>query len=123
MELLEMSKKELSRIEVVERIKAKRMTQRKGAEALGISVRQVRRLWKNYQERGAIGLVSKSRGKPSNNHLPPETRQRAIDLLHSLYADFGPTFAHEKLVEQHGLKLSSGSVRQIMIRENLVDTS
>ncbi|OQX65574.1 MAG: hypothetical protein B5M51_00305, partial [Anaerolinea sp. 4484_236] len=119
MELLQMSKKELSRVEVMERIKAKRMTQKKGAEALGISVRQVRRLWKNYQEKGAIGLVSKSRGKPSNNCLSLETRQRAIDLLHSLYADFGPTFAHEKLVEKHGLKLSSGSVRQIMIKENL----
>ncbi len=114
-----MSKKELSRVEVMERIKAKKMTQKKGAEALGISVRQVRRVWKNYQEKGAIGLLSKRRGKPSNNRLPSETRQRAIDLLHSLYADFGPTFAHEKLVEKHDLKLSSGSVRQIMIRENL----
>ena len=94
MELLQMSKKELSRIEVMERIKAKSMTQKKGAEALSISVRQVRRLWKNYQEKGAVGLVSKSRGKPSNNRLPTKTRQRAIDLLHSLYADFGPTFAH-----------------------------
>jgi len=113
------SKKELSRVEVMERIKAKSMTQKKGAEALSISVRQVRRLWKNYQEKGAVGLLSKSRGKPSNNRLPLETRQRAIDLLHSLYEDFGPTFAHEKLVDKHGLKLSSGSVRQIMIRENL----
>ena len=119
MELLQMSKKELSRVEVMERIKAKKMTQKKGAEALGISIRQVRRVWKNYQEKGAIGLISKSRGKPSNNRLSSETRQRAIDLLHSLYADFGPTFAHEKLVEKHSLKLSSGSVRQIMIRENL----
>ena len=119
MELVQMSKKELSRVEVMERMKTKKMTQKKGAAALGISVRQVRRLWKNYQEKGAVGLVSKSRGKPSNNRLPTKTRQRAIDLLHSLYADFGPTFAHEKLVEKHGLALSSGSVRQIMIRENL----
>ena len=119
MELVQMSKKELSRVEVMERIKAKEMTQKKGAEALGISVRQVRRLRKKYEEKGVAGLINKSRGKASNNRLPAETRQRAIDLLHSLYADFGPTFAHEKLVEKHGLELSSGSVRQIMIRENL----
>ena len=119
MELLQMSKKELSRVEVMERMKAKKMTEKKGADALGISVRQIRRLWKKYEEKGAAGLMSKRRGKPSNNRLPSETRQRAIDLLHSLYADFGPTFAHEKLVEKHGLELSSGSVRQIMIRENL----
>ena len=119
MELLQMSRKELSRVEVMERMKAKKMTQKKGAEVLGISVRQVRRIWKKYEEKGAAGLMSERRGKPSNNRLPSETSQQAIDLLHSLYADFGPTFAHEKLVEKHDLKLSSGSVRQIMIRENL----
>lgn len=114
-----MSKKELTRIEIMEHLKAKRMTQKKAAETLGISVRQVKRLWKNYREKGAAGLVSQRRGKPSNNRLAVETRQAAIDLLYSRYADFGPTFAHEKLVEQHGLKLSSGSVRQIMIAEKL----
>lgn len=119
MELLQMSKKELSRVAVMERMKTKKMTQKKGAATLEISVRQIRRLRKRYEEKGAAGLVNKSRGKPSNNRLPTQTRQRAIDLLHSLYADFGPTFAHEKLIEKHDLKLSSGSVRQIMIRENL----
>ncbi len=119
MELLAMSKKELSRVEIMERIKSKKMTQKKGAAALGISVRQIRRLRKRYEEKGAAGLINKSRGRPSNNRLPTERRQRAIDLLHSLYADFGPTLAHEKLVEKHGLELSSGSVRQLMIRENL----
>ena len=43
MELLTMSKKELSRVEVMERIKAKKMTQKKASEALGLSVRHVRR--------------------------------------------------------------------------------
>jgi transposase len=119
MELLQMSKKELSRVEVMERMKTKKMTQKKGAAALGISVRQIRRLKKIYEEKGSAGLINKSRGKPSNNRLSSETRQQAIDLLHSLYTDFGPTFAHEKLVEEHDLALSSGSVRQIMIRENL----
>jgi len=118
MELLSMSKKEISRLEVMERMKAKKMTQKKASKALGLSVRQVRRLWKNYQEKGAVGLMSKRRGKPSNNRLSSEKRQRALDLLHGHYADFGPTFAHEKLVEQHGLKLSLGSVRQMMIAEN-----
>ena len=119
MELLQMSKKELTRLEVMERLKAKKMTQKKAAEALGISVRQVKRLCKKYREKGAAGLVSQRRGKPSNNRLPAETKQAVIDLLHAHYADFGPTFAHEKLIEKHCLKLSSGSVRQIMIAEDL----
>ena len=119
MELLPMSKKELSRVEVLERMKAKKMSQKKGAEALGLSVRQVRRLQKKYTQKGAPGLIHQGRGKPSNNRLPTEIKQEAINLLRSLYSDFGPTFAHEKLVEHHGLHLSAGSVRQIMIREKL----
>ena len=119
MELLTMSKKELSRVGVMERMQAKKVTQKKASEALGLSVRQIRRLWKNYRKKGAAGLMSKRRGKPSNNRLSPEKRQRALDILHGLYADFGPTLAHEKLVEEHGLKLSLGSVRQIMIAEKL----
>lgn len=119
MELLPMSKKELSRVEVLERMKAKKMSQQKGADALGLSVRQVRRLQKKYTEKGAAGLIHQGRGKPSNNRLPTKTRQEAVNLLHSRYSDFGPTFAHEKLVEVHGLKLSAGSVRQIMIGEKL----
>lgn len=57
MELLPMSKKGLSRVEVLERMKAKKMTQKKGAETLGLSVRQVRRLQKKYAEKGAAGLI------------------------------------------------------------------
>ena len=119
MELLSMSKKELSRVDVLERMKVKQMTQKKVAETLGLSIRQVRRLQKKYAEKGAAGLIHQGRGKPSNNRLPTETKRDAINLLHSLYSDFGPTFAHEKLIEVHGLKLSVGSVREIMIREKL----
>ena len=32
--------------------------------------------------------------------------QHALDLIKEKYADFGPTLAHEKLTEVHGLKLS-----------------
>lgn len=119
MELLEMSKKEISRMSIMEQLKAKSMTQKKAAQTLGVSERQVRRLWKNYQQNGGSGLISKRRGKPSNNRLSLETKQAVTDLLHGQYADFGPTFAHEKLVEKHDLKLSSSSVRQMMITEGL----
>ena len=47
------SQKELSRVEVLERLKAKKMHQKKGAEALGLSVRRIRRLQKKYAQKGA----------------------------------------------------------------------
>jgi hypothetical protein len=43
--------------------------------------------------------------------------QKAIDLICVHYRDFGPTLAHEKLIEKHDLRLSRESVRGIMIAE------
>jgi len=114
-----MSTKELSRLEVIQRLEEKRMIQKEAAEVLGVSVRQVKRLVRAYRREGAKGLVSKRRGKPSNNRLSEETKQKALDLLKSKYVGFRPTLAHEKLVELEGLRISDESVRQLMIEEGL----
>ncbi len=119
MELVTMSKAEMNCLEVMGQLEEKRMTQRAAAEILGMSIRQVRRLLRAYRREGAAGLVSKQRGKPSHHQLDRETVQAAIDLLHGRYAGFGPTLAHEKMVEGEGLKLGLGSVRKIMIEEGL----
>ena len=118
-ELLTMSKRELSRLEVMQQLEQKRPRQKEAAEILGVSPRHVRRLLQSYREDEEKGLISKRRGKPSNNRLKAELKQDAIDLLHSRYHDFGPTLAHEKLTEEHGHTLLVESVRQIMIAEGL----
>jgi hypothetical protein len=51
--------------------------------------------------------------------LDAQVVQQATDLLYERYRDFGPTLAHEKLSEVHGLKLCDESVRRIMIAEGL----
>ncbi len=118
-ELLPMSNREITRLEAMQRIKDKRLTQKEAARMLGISVRQVKRLYRAYKVQGARGLVSQRRGKPSNHRLEAATIQRAINLIYERYRDFGPTLAHEKLTEVHGLKLSDESVRRLMIAEGL----
>jgi transposase len=114
-----MSKKELTRLEVMVRLKAKRLSQAEASVVLGISVRQVKRLYAAYREAGAQGLVSQKRGKASNHRLEEGVVQAARDLIYAHYADFGPTLAHEKLVEKHELKISDESVRKLMIAEGL----
>jgi transposase len=103
----------------MQRLKEKRLTQKEAAGMLGISTRQVKRLWRAYRKKGAQGLVSKRRGKPSNNRLDAGVAQQALDLIKEKYEDFGPTLAHEKLTEVHKLKLSRESVRRIMIEEGV----
>jgi len=119
MDLVTMSKEEMHRLEVMKQLQEKRMNQRTAAEELGVSVRQVKRLLQAYRRQGASGLVSKQRGQPGHHQMDPATVKRALDLLKGGYRGFGPTLAHEKLVEREGLKLSLGSLRKIMIEEGL----
>ena len=114
-QLLQMSAKELSRLEVMQRVSRKQMSQREAGTILSLSVRQIKRLLRAYREKGAEGLVSKHRGRKANNRLSEEVKKRALNLLKTKYKGFGPTLAHEKIVEKEKLKFSDESVRTLMI--------
>ena len=114
-----MSDKEVTRLKVMQRLEEKRIKQSEAAKMLKISERHVRRILRSYRQTGAAGLVSKRRGKPSNNQLKGEVKQQALDLIYSYYHDFGPTLVHEKLTERHGLEMSRETVRQLMIAEGI----
>jgi len=117
--LITMSTKELTRLEVMQRLKEKRLSQKEAANLLGMSVRQIKRLWRKYQKDGVKGLVSKRRGQPSNHRLDEKTTRQVLGLLKERYSDFGPTLAHEKLSEVHEMRISRESVRKLMVEEGL----
>jgi transposase len=117
--LLIMSKQELNRVELMVRIQERRLTQRQAAEMLELSVRQVERLFHGFKKSGPAGLVSRKRGRPSNRRLPEKTRKQALELVRGLYPDFGPTLAHEKLEELHGIEVSVETLRCWMIADGI----
>lgn len=118
-EHLTLSHEELDRLQIMTRVAGRRLSQRRAAELLGLTERQVRRLYRAFKAHGAAGLVSAKRGKPSNRRLPQEIRGRALELIRARYGDFGPTLAHEKLTEQHGLELSVETLRGWMIGDGI----
>jgi transposase len=118
-DILQMSQKELGRVQVMRQLDEGHIKQRQAAEHLSLSVRQIKRLLKRYRRFGTSGLLSKKRGQPSHHQLDPQTEERALALLHTRYADFGPTFAHEKLSEVHHLTLGRETVRHLMIQAGL----
>lgn len=61
--LLKMSIKELSRLEVLQKLSQKQMRQQEAEEILQVSTRQIKRLLKAYRQQGAAGLISKQRGR------------------------------------------------------------
>jgi transposase len=114
-----MSQQELTRLEVIQQVAAKQLTQLSAAALLNISPRQMRRLQVRYREEGAAGLTSKKRGQPSNHQLDQALKDEAVTLIKARYSDFQPTLATEKLEEVHNILLSKETVRQLMIKAGL----
>lgn len=117
-----MSHQELDRAAVVHNVLERQLTQAQAARQLKLSVRQVKRLVQRYRVEGASGLASRRRGRPSNNRITTAIQEEFIALIKAHYADFGPTLAHEKLVEQHGFGHSVETLRQWMVAEGLWQT-
>ena len=114
-----MSKREWDRAGVIREVVERRLKQREAAVRLGLSVRQVKRLSARYRDRGAAGLVSGHRGKRSNNAIDASVRREVLELVRERYWDFGPTFAREKRVEEHGYRLSAETLRRWMMAAGL----
>jgi hypothetical protein len=110
-----MSDKEILRGQLMAQLLEGKLDQREVAQRLAITVRQVKRLKRRYTDDGIAGLISKKRGQPSNNRKPESLLSHAMSLIGAHYADFGPTFATEKLAERHAIKLSVETVRKHMI--------
>lgn len=115
-----MTQKELDRVEVLSRVKDKRLNQRQASELLHLSLRQLQRLYKLYQDKGVLALASKKRGKTSNNKLSEDVRASVFEIVtQKKYEGFGPTFMSEKLQELHNIQISRETTRQIMIKSGL----
>jgi len=117
--LLAMSQKELNRVDVIRDVCEKRLTQIDASRLLNLTRRHIQRLVNQYRHSGASGLVSLRRGKPSNRRFASDFKRKTLDIIKDKYADFGPTFANEKLFEKHKIKLSSETLRHWMIDEGL----
>lgn len=117
-----MSDAELTKFEILRDVDRERLPVHAAAGILGVSERHVWRLLKAYRVRGADGLISKKRGRPSNRRTPADLRQAAMDIIKARYADFGPTLAAEKLRELHELTISRETLRAWMIAEGLWQT-
>lgn len=113
-----MSAKERIRLDALARVKRAELTVVAAAEMAGMSVRQMRRAWKRYKELGDAGLVHRSRGQASNRRLDADLADRIIKRHQERYADFGPTFACEKLAGD-GFSICPNTLTGLLKERNL----
>ena len=114
-----MSINELERSDAFLKLKEKILTRMQVAELLGISVRQVKRIFKEYKNHGTAALISKKKGQKGNRRLAESLKDLALAYIREKYRDFSPLLAHEKLIEVHELKISLTVVRKLMIQDGL----
>ena len=86
-----MSGKELSRVEVMGRVKARSLRLDEAAEMLGLSYRQSKRIWARYREGGAKALQHGNCGRVSNRAYTAEFRAAVLKQVQARYEDFGST--------------------------------
>jgi len=113
-----MSSKERRRLVVLTQAKEGKLTLAAAGKALGVSYRQIKRLWKRYRREGDAGLVHRSRGGRSPRATPAGKRRRILERYREHYPDFGPTLAAEHLAKD-GLKVDHETLRRMLLEEGL----
>ena len=114
-----MSARELSRVEVLSRVKARTLSLRSAATLLAVSYRQAKRLAQRYRADGAKGLKHQSAGRPSNHARPTAERERVLARVREKYSGtvdvrFGPTLAAEHLANEDGITVHHDTLRRWM---------
>jgi hypothetical protein len=100
---IEMSQRECDILKVISGVLKGERTQAAAARLLELSTRQIRRLQRKLEAGGDHAIVHGLRGKPSNHQPNHDLKRKALRVYRAHYADFGPTFASEKLQDDHGL--------------------
>lgn len=116
---LTMSNQEIDRLKVINNVIIGKLTWDEAGAQLELSGRQVGRLCAKVLKKGNAGIIHGLRGKPSNNQLEPGLLEKAMEHVKSQYSDFGPSFANEKLWDNHKIKLSTPTLNNAMTKEGL----
>jgi len=119
-----MSKRELSRVEVLARVKSGDLRVVDAAVLMRLSYRQAKRLWKRYRKEGAAGLKHRSAGQRSNRAYAESFRRTVLGLVREKYGGpvgerFGPTLAAEHLRSEDGEEVDAETLRRWMLAEGL----
>jgi transposase len=107
-----MSRRELSRVEVMGRVRAGNLRLGEASELLGVSYRQGKRLWARYRVGGAQALQHRNCGRSSNRAYPAKFRAAVVERVKTRYEAFGPTLAAEHLADDDGMQVAAETLRR-----------
>ena len=85
---------------------AKKINWLEAAEIIGVTDRTMRRWRERMEAHGYSGLADRRKGNPSDKRVPVATVEKVLQLYREVYFDLNIRHFHEKLEEEHQIKLS-----------------
>lgn len=117
-----MSQKQLNRSHILDRlVNVPSYTIAEAAEALGLSVRQVKRLKGAYKEKGIDALVHKNIGRSPSHAVPEDVRKQIVELKMSKLFEKA-NFMHFREIlarDKYGIKISYSALYDILSSEGI----
>jgi hypothetical protein len=107
------------KFDIITKVIKKEIKSGHAAKLLGVSPRQIRRLKISVKKEGASAVVHKLKGKLGNHHIDILIKQKVLAAIEETYTDFKPTFATEKLGENHDIHISPETTRLWMMEKKL----
>lgn len=109
--------KEQEKITVMTALLQSKITNGQAATTLKLSLRQIKRLKKRVRADGYQILVHQLKGRMGNHHIDETIKKKALEKVKEKYSDFKPSFASEKLEENHQLIINPETLRLWMIED------
>ncbi len=89
---------------ILERCRARELSQIEAAEILGMNERTFRRWRDRYEDEGVGGLYDRRLGMASARRVPVDEVEQMLALYRERYRDFTVKHFHEKLVSHHDFR-------------------
>ena len=114
-EVISLTRKQLNKLDIINKANAGFLTVAEAASALGLSERQVQRLKKKVRELGPAAVVHKNSLHTAHNALPSETIDKIVSLKKSdPYVTANFCHFRELLSEHHGIDVSYSTLHSIL---------
>lgn len=114
-----LTQREEDKLDIIHDALAGKITNGQAATMLDISSRQVKRLKNKVREQGYLAVIHRLKGQQGNHHIEESVKEQALTAIKERYSDFKPTFATEKLEENHDIHISPETTRRWMTKEGL----
>lgn len=119
-ETFRLTKKEITKLRVINQTIDAVITIKEAAELLNLSERQVIRLKKGVLEKGPAFIIHKNRGRKPGHAIPDDIQKRIVDLKNTKYQEANFTHFQELLEKHEGICISYSTVYRVLSQAGFV---